>query len=53
MSHNFLRPHKFNHYKVLNEVPELRNADNMPGKWQLMIFLGQQTILQMQKQSVS
>lgn len=51
--YNFLRPHKFNHYKVLNEVPELRNADNMPGKWQLMIFLGQQTILQMQKQSVS
>ena len=51
--YNFLRPHKFNHYKVLNEVPELRNADNMPGKWQLMIFLGQQTILRMQKQSVS
>lgn len=24
-------------------------ADNMPGKWQLLIFLGQQTILQMQK----
>ena len=24
------------------------NADNMPGKWQLLIFLGQQTILNIQ-----
>ena len=27
--------------------------DNMPGKWQLLIFLGQQTILNMQKTGVS
>ena len=27
----------------------LQGADNMPGKWQLLIFLGQQTILNMQK----
>ena len=47
--YNFLRPHKHNHYKVLNEVEILRGADNMPGKWQLLIFLGQQTILQLQK----
>ena len=47
--YNFLRPHKHNHYKVLNEVEMLKGADNMPGKWQLLIFLGQQTILQMQK----
>ena len=46
--YNFLRPHKFNRYKVLNDVEELRNAGNMPGKWQIMIYLGQQTILQMQ-----
>ena len=26
----------------------LDNADNMPGKWQLLIFLGQQTILKQQ-----
>ena len=47
--YNFLRPHKHNRYKVLNEVEMLKGADNMPGKWQLLIFLGQQTILQMQK----
>ena len=47
--YNFLRPHKHNQYKVLNEVETLQSADNMPGKWQLLIFLGQQTILTMQK----
>lgn len=47
--YNFLRPHKHNRYKVLNEVEILQGADNMPGKWQLLIFLGQQTILNMQK----
>ena len=46
--YNFLRPHKHNHYKVLNEVDMLKGADNMPGKWQLLIFLGQQTILNLQ-----
>ena len=47
--YNFLRPHKHNQYKPLNEVEMLQGADNMPGKWQLLIFLGQQTILNMQK----
>lgn len=47
--YNFLRPHKHNRYQVLNKVELLEGADNMPGKWQLLIFLGQQTILQMQK----
>lgn len=51
--YNFLRPHKHNKYKVLNEVEMLRNADNMPGKWQLLIFLGQQTILNMQKNNAA
>ena len=46
--YNFLRPHKHNGYKVLNEVDMLLGAENMPGKWQLLIFLGQQTILKMQ-----
>lgn len=31
----------------------LDGADNMPGKWQLLIFLGQQTILQLQKQTTA
>ena len=48
--YNFLRPHKHNNYKVLNTVEMLEGADNMPGKWQLLIFLGQQTILNLQKQ---
>ena len=51
--YNFLRPHKHNKYKVLNEVEMLQGADNMPGKWQLLIFLGQQTILNMQKNGAS
>ena len=46
--YNFLRPHKHNHYKVLNDVKELNQAENMLGKWQLLIFLGQQTILNLQ-----
>ena len=47
--YNFLRPHKHAGYKVLNEVEMLQGADNMPSKWQLLIFLGQQTILNIQK----
>lgn len=51
--YNFLRPHKHAGYKVHNEVDTLHGADNMPGKWQLLIFLGQQTILNMQKNSTA
>ena len=47
--YNFLRPHKHAGYKVLNEVEMLQGAANMPSKWQLLIFLGQQTILNIQK----
>ncbi len=46
--YNFLRPHKHNNYQVLNKVDMLNRADNMPDKWQLLIFLGQQTILNLQ-----
>ena len=46
--YNFLRPHQHNNYKVLNKVEMLDNADNMPAKWQLLIYLGQQTILNLQ-----
>ena len=49
--YNFLRPHKHTGYKVLNKVDMLEGAGNMPGKWQLLIFLGQQTILNLQKQA--
>ena len=47
--YNFLRPHKHAGYKVLNKVDKLEDASNMPGKWQLLIFLGQQQILKMQQ----
>ena len=47
--YNFLIPHKHNKYKVLNEVEMLQGSGNMPGKWQLLIFIGQQTILNMRK----
>lgn len=49
--YNFLRPHKHNHYQVLNKADMLNGADNMPGKWQLLISLGQQTILNLQTES--
>ena len=51
--YNFLRPHKHNNYRVLNEVDILQGADNMPGKWQLLIYLGQQTILELKKTTAS
>ena len=52
--YNFLRPHDLYSWKrPLNEVALLQNASNMPGKWQLLLFLGQQTILQMQKSQSS
>lgn len=48
--YNFLRPHELHRWKrPLNEVHMLKNADNMPGKWQILIFLGQQVILNMQE----
>lgn len=51
--YNFLRPHKHHNYKVLNDVEMLRGVGNMLGKWPLLIFLGQQTILNMQKQATA
>ena len=46
--YNFLHPHKHTNYQVLNPVDFLEKAENMPGKWQLLIYLGQQTIQQLQ-----
>ena len=47
--YNFLRPHKKHRFQppVRNDV--IANGENMPGKWQLLIFLGQQTIKKMQE----
>jgi len=48
--YNFLRPHELHRRKrPLNEVAMLKDAGNMPGKWQLLIYLGQQTILKNQE----
>ncbi|KAB3527094.1 DDE-type integrase/transposase/recombinase [Alkaliphilus serpentinus] len=48
--YNFLRKHTSKNDKVLNSVDMIENADNMPGKWQILIFLGQQTILELQRE---
>lgn len=50
--YNFLRPHPYNYWKPLNEIDMLTDAGNMPAKWQLLIYLGQQTILNMQESQV-
>ena len=47
--YNFLRPHKHNHYRVLNPVGMLEGLTTCR-KWRLLILLGQQTILQLKEQ---
>ena len=51
--YNFLRPHSSLGYRVLNKVDMLEGADNMPGKWQLLIYLGQKTIAHLQTQQAT
>lgn len=52
--YNFLRPHELHRWKrPLNEVEMLKNAGNMPGKWQLLIYLGQQVILRTQESQIT
>jgi len=46
--YNILRPHAYNYRRPLNELDDLSQADNMPAKWQMLIALEQQTILNMQ-----
>lgn len=46
--YNFLRPHPYNYWRPLNELDDLVGAPNMPAKWQILLALGQQTILNMQ-----
>ena len=43
--YNFLRPHPVKGFNTLNKVEILDGADTMQGKWQLLIWLGQQTII--------
>ena len=50
--YNFLRPHQFHKGRPPVENEMIINGENMPGKWQLMIYLGQQTILKLQNESV-
>ena len=47
--YNFLRPHSYTYWKPLNKIPELEKAELMPAKWQILIELSQQLILQQQK----
>ena len=47
--YNFLRPHSYTYWKPLNEVPELEKAELMPAKWQILIELSQQLIINQQK----
>ncbi len=48
--YNFLRPHNISgRFIPLNKVDILDRTDTMQAKWQLLIFLGQQTILHMQE----
>jgi len=51
--YNFLRPHSSIGNRVLNKVDILNSADNMPGKWQLLIYLGQETIANLQSQQAT
>jgi len=47
--YNFLRPHQSLSYHVLNPVEEIENAGIMPNKWQMLMYLGQKTIISLQK----
>lgn len=49
--YNFLRPHQSKNYHVPVEDPILKDIGNMPGKWQVLIDMGQHTILKMQNQT--
>ena len=51
--YNFLRPHPYNYWRSLNELDELKSVETMPAKWQILISLGQQTILNMQEAKTS
>ena len=39
--YNFLRLHPYTYWDPLNELHELKSAETMPAKWQILISLGQ------------
>lgn len=43
--YNFLRPHPYNHHRILNPIKEINNPTNMPAKWQKLIELSQKHLL--------
>lgn len=51
--YNFLRTNPYNYHSHLNELDAINVVDNMPAKWQILISLGQQTILHMQESKTS
>jgi transposase-like protein/transcription elongation factor Elf1 len=46
--YNFLRPHSYSYWQLLNSITELESLPNMPAKWQKLIELSQQLILSSQ-----
>ena len=46
--YNFLRPHSYSYWGPLNSIPELEKISTMPGKWQKLIELSQQLIIEKQ-----
>lgn len=51
--YNFLRPHQALHKRPPVKDSMIINGGNMPGKWQLLILLGQETILKMQQENAA
>ena len=49
--YNFLRPHKYLNFHTPVENVDIGRCENMPAKWQMLILLGQKTILEIQKQT--
>lgn len=49
--YNFLRPHKYLNFHTPVENIDIGRCENMPAKWQMLILLGQKTILEIQKQT--
>ena len=51
--YNFLRPHPYNYWKPLNQIPELEKLSNMPAKWQKLIELSQEHLLTTQNHTLA
>lgn len=51
--YNFLRPHPYNYHRPLNELKEFEGVETMPAKWQILIKLGQQAIIDIQNSGAS